>query len=324
MLRHRTGTAGCHAGGLAAARYFLGETLRPDNELLAKYYAGESVPHDLDGIEHLGRAIAAGDIAFSAAAAELVAAHGRMHGYPDDREGLETRITDLLLKAADRSDMRETLAVEGGTVARVREDLDPRLAERLGIDTARPLTQGELANLLAGARADGEAIEGKQIKRPMKSIAEVFGLDAAALPAPDAIDHVLAGRRADGDAPRSAEGNGEPLSEAVIDGARKRFLNAYGLPSGTELAPEHIEHMKAGPDCNRAVPGHRRRAAPPERGEGADLLYRLHLVRRQERVRGLGSGADRARARADPPGAPQVGGREHGLCGKVPRRDAQD
>ena len=246
MLRHRTGTAGCHAGGLAAARYFLGETLRPDNELLAKYYAGESVPHDLDGIEHLGRAIAAGDMAFSAAAAELVAAHGRMLGYPDDREGLETRITDLLLKAADRSDMRETLAVEGGTVARVREDLDPRLAERLGIDTARPLTQGELANLLAGARADGEAIEGKQIKRPMKSIAEVFGLDAAALPAPDAIDHVLAGRRADGDAPRSAEGNGEPLSDAVIDGARKRFLNAYGLPSGTELAPEHIAHMKAG------------------------------------------------------------------------------
>ena len=246
MFRHRTGTAGCHAGGVAAARYFLGETLRPDNERLAQYYAGESVPHDLDGIDHLGRAIKDGDIAFSAAAGELIAAHGRMFGYPDDIASLETRISDILVKAADRAEMRETLAAEGGTVARVREDLDPRLAERLGIDTARPLTQGELANLLSGTRTDGQAIEGKQIQRPGKSIVEVFGLDPAALPTPAAIDRILAGRRADGDAPRSAEGNGAPLSEAVIDGARKRFLNAYGLPSGTAPTPEHIAHMKAG------------------------------------------------------------------------------
>ena len=246
MFRHRTGTAGCKAGGLAAARYFLGETLRPDNDLLAQYYAGESVPQDLDGIDHLGRAIKDGDIGFSAAACELIAAHGRMFGYPDDIDGLETRISDILVKAADRAEMRETLAAEGGTVARIREDLDPRLAERLGIDIARPLTQGELANLLSGTRADGQAIEGKQIQRPTKSIAEVFGLDAAALPAPAAIDHILAGQRADGDVPRSAEGNGAPLSETVIDGARKRFLNAYGLPSGTKPTAEHIAHMKAG------------------------------------------------------------------------------
>ena len=36
------------------------------------------------------------------------------------------------------------------------------MATTLGIDTSRALTQGELAHLLAGARADVLAIEGKQ------------------------------------------------------------------------------------------------------------------------------------------------------------------
>jgi hypothetical protein len=246
VLRTRTGTAGSAAGATAAARYFLGETLKPENDVLARYYAGESIPHSLDGIDDLGRAIAAGELEFSDAADELVAAHGRLFGFPDDIEGLEARISDVLAQAAGRAEMREAVADQGGTVARVREDLDPRLAKRLGIDTTRPITQGELANLLSGARADGQAIEGKQVQRPMKSVVEVFGLDTAALPSPEVIDRVLAGRRADGDAPRSVQGNGEPLSDKVVDGARKRFLAAYGLPSNTELTPEHIGHMKAG------------------------------------------------------------------------------
>lgn len=246
MLRIRTGVAGSAAGAKAAAEYFLGETLKPENDALARYYAGESIPMSSDGIEALGQAIADGETSFSDAADELIAAHGRLFGYPEDMDALEDRITRILSDAATRADMREAVADEGGTVARVREDLDPRMARLLGIDTARQITKGELAHLLAGSRADGQAIEGKQIQRPTRSVAEVFGLSPDALPSADAIDRVLAGRRADGDAPRSAQGNGEPLSDKVIDGARKRFLAAYGLPSKAELTPDRIDHIKAG------------------------------------------------------------------------------
>ena len=138
----------------------------------------------------------------STALDQLLSAHGSMFGYPDDIESLEDRLSHYLLKAADRADAHEVVAAEGGTVARVREDLDPRLAERLGIDTSRPLTQGELAHLLAGARADGLAIEGKQVQKPMKSVAEVFGLTDRQMPTAEEIDHVIAGRRGDGEAPK--------------------------------------------------------------------------------------------------------------------------
>ena len=246
MFRYRAGTAGSGAGGAAAARYFLSETLRPENDLLAKYYAGETVPEYETGIDALGRGIADGTLSYGAVADELVLAHTRMFGWPEDVHALEDRIGKMLEDAATRADMRDAVAEAGGTVARLREDIDPRLATRLGIDTQRLLTQTELARLLSGVRADGEAIEGKQVQKPMRSIAEVFGLDPRRLPTPDEIDHVLAGRRGDGEAPRSAKGNGEPLAETVVQGARKRFLAAYELPSNTELAAEHIEQIKAG------------------------------------------------------------------------------
>jgi hypothetical protein len=239
VFRYRTGTAGSAAGAVAAAQYFLGETLRPENEMLARYYAGETVAPELDGIDGLGRAIVNGDVEFDDAADELLLAHERMFG-PGDTFDLAERIDGMLAKAMQRAEMREAVAGEGGSVARVREDLDPRLADRLGIDTARPITQAELAHLLAGARADGQAVADRQIQRPMKSVAEVFGLDPAALPTPEGIDHVLGGRRADGEAPRSAKGNGEPFSEQVVDGARKRFLTAYGLPANTELVSKPV------------------------------------------------------------------------------------
>ena len=245
MLRVRTGSAGSAAGAAAAARYFLGETLRPENEFLARYYAGESLPEPL-GMDDLGRAIAEGDTSFSDAAEELIAAHARLFGYPQDVWTLEDRISRLLNDAITRAEIGESLVQEGGTVARVREDMDPRLAQRLGIDMTRPITQSELSNLLYGARADGQAIDGKQIQKPMKSVAEIFGLEARALPSSEVIDRVLAGQRADGEAPRSSQGNGEPLSDKVIEGGRKRFLAAYGLPAGTELTADHINHLKAG------------------------------------------------------------------------------
>jgi hypothetical protein len=251
MLRVRSGIAGSAAGANAAARYFLSETLRPENEILARYYAGESISEEsIPGMDHLGRAVAAGDLEFSAALDELMSAHGRLFGFPQNVEGLEERLTEYLVKAAGRADKRETLAAEGGTVARVREDLDPRLAKRLGIDMSRPLTQAELGHLLAGERTDGQAIEGKQMQKPMKSVVEVFGLDAKGLPTPAEIDHVLAAQRVDGEAARSAQGNGEPIANTTVQGARKRFLGAYSLSSHTDLTPQHVDHIKAGRTAN--------------------------------------------------------------------------
>ncbi len=80
----------------------------------------------------------------------------------------------------------------------------------------------------------------------MRSVTEVFGLDERRLPTADEIDRVLAGQRVDGSAPRLGKGNGEPFSDATVQGARRRFLAAYDLPTDAELAPQHVENMKAG------------------------------------------------------------------------------
>jgi len=175
--------AGSAAGGAAAARYFTDETLKPENETMARYYAGETVPDYQTEVDHLGQSVAAGDMLFTDALDDLITSHAQLHGYPEDIDGLEERLTSKLLQAVDRADARD--AVAGGTVARVREDLDPQLAEKLGIDTSRQLTRSELAHLLSGLRADGEALPGRQLQKPMKSVAEVFGLDAKALPTAD-------------------------------------------------------------------------------------------------------------------------------------------
>ncbi len=165
MLRYRTGAAGSAAGAAAAAKYFLGETLQPENLALANYYGGETVAAPTNGMDALGAAIAASEVPFTEALNMLITAHGRLFGFPEDIDALDERLGNDLLEAADRAEMRALVASEGGTVARVREDLDPRLADRLGIDMTRAPTQKEVANLLAGARADGAAIEGKQVQR---------------------------------------------------------------------------------------------------------------------------------------------------------------
>lgn len=53
--------------------------------------------------------------------------------------------------------------VEGATTAIPRSDADPRLARLLGIDTARPPTEDELALLLSGARTDGAPVSGQRV-----------------------------------------------------------------------------------------------------------------------------------------------------------------
>ena len=106
-------------------------------------------------------------------------------------------------------------------------------------------TRQAITHLLSGLRADGEAIAGKQIQKPTRSVASVFGLDDDGLPSADAVEAILQGKRADGLAPMDA--TGQALSDTVVDGARKRFLAAYGV-SGREPTDEQIDAHQGRPD----------------------------------------------------------------------------
>ena len=134
---------------------------------------------------------------------------------------------------------------EGGTAAELRRDISPELATRLGItEPERPLTQDGIANLLNARRLDGNAIAGRKKHSPTRSIAEVFALDPKHPPTAEAIRNVLAGKRADGGTPQTASGNALPAE--TVEGARKRFKDAIGLPTHREASPEELAHLANG------------------------------------------------------------------------------
>jgi TrwC relaxase len=80
----------------------------------------------------------------------------------------------------------------------LRPDLAPALAERLGIDPSVALTEDAISHLFNARKADGNAIEGKRVNKPMRSLVETFGLDPVQRPEGEALANVLAGRRVDG------------------------------------------------------------------------------------------------------------------------------
>ena len=121
-------------------------------------------------------------------------------------------------------------------VAEPRRDMDPRLAALLGLDPNRAPSIGEIAQVLAGNRADGGRIPGKQVQRPTASLAEELGLDGTRAPTAAEIAEVLAGRRADGQA--------LPAERAA--GLRSRFLALYGVPKGKQPSPGQVAAMLAG------------------------------------------------------------------------------
>jgi hypothetical protein len=239
MLRYRTGVANSPAAGMAMAAYLSTERLQPENSVRARYYAGEVMPEPRTLIEQYGRLIAAGEMGVAEALDQLI---GReiAHGSGDPAK---ERLADQLRAAASRAEALATIADHGGTVAKVRPDLDPVLASRLGIDQSRPIMVGEIGNLLNGLRADGTAIKGKQVQSPMRSVAEIFGLDGKRLPTAAEVEHVLAGLTARGEAPAGAGGE---LPPEVVKGARGRFLAAYGAAFGHEPTVDEIEHLKGG------------------------------------------------------------------------------
>ena len=151
------------------------------------------------------------------------------------------------------------------TAAEPRRDTDPRLAALLGLDLARTATLAEVAQLLAGNRADGGAIPGKQVQRETRSLADELGLDPSRVPGAQEIDRVLAGCRAD---------DGRALPEGRAAGLQARLLALYGAGSGAardgdagyggaalspaKLSPAALAHVRAG----RRVDGEALRPGP--------------------------------------------------------------
>ena len=80
---------------------------------------------------------------------------------------------------------------QGVAVAEPRRDMDPRVAALLGIDPNRAPEADAIAQLLAGNRADGMPIPGKQVQRASESLAELLGLEPATLPRREQITHIL-------------------------------------------------------------------------------------------------------------------------------------
>ena len=132
-----------------------------------------------------------------------------------------------------------------GTVAELRPDISPALAARLGIaNPGRPLTQAGIANLLNATRLDGSAIAGRKKHTATRSVAEVFDLDPKQPASAKAIRNVLAGKRADGGMPQNAAG--KPLPAEIVEGARKRFKAALGIPAHREATAEELAHLQNG------------------------------------------------------------------------------
>jgi hypothetical protein len=131
------------------------------------------------------------------------------------------------------------------TLAEPRRDMDPQMAALLGWAPDRVPGVDAIAQLLAGNRADGAPIPGKQVQRASESLCDLLGLTAGTLPTPAQMACILDGQQADG----------SPLLEERSDTIRARFLELYGFdakrtPNATERA-----HLLAGRRADGAAPG---------------------------------------------------------------------
>jgi hypothetical protein len=106
--------------------------------------------------------------------------------------------------------------------------MNPALAGRLGIDTAKALTAAEIANLLNGQRADGGDIRGKQKQASTEGIGTIFGMDEGRMPTRAELENVLADRKVDGTA----------LPEAAAQRALRRFQAVLGAKNAALTAAQ--------------------------------------------------------------------------------------
>jgi len=147
--------------------------------------------------------------------------------YQDAERAADYRLAKVL-EAVERG-------LYGHSTAEPRRDMHPRLAALLGLDPHRAPTAEEIGHVLAGRRADGEEIAGRQRQRATVSLADALGLDPARAPTWDEVGQILDGRRADG---KAIQGPG-------TDTARHRFLALLGV-TAAEPDQDQARHLSAG------------------------------------------------------------------------------
>lgn len=269
MLTYRTGAAGAPSAARFMSEHLLQQTLPPEMAVMAEYYEQGVTPptpadaaasryghHSVAGslpngvtldelvqIEILrlaesalnsdGGAIAGDELALRAIGAfEAAGLVGR-----DDalaclgRFGVIVDLKRLDAVIADASRDRDY----SSATAVPRRDMNPALAQRLGINTRRGLTQREMAFLLNGQRADGDEIVGRTKRATTLSLGNIFQLDHRRKPTRAQLDRVLAGQTVDG----------VPLPAGEAEKAVRRLLVVLGVKSGAPLAEEH-ENILAG------------------------------------------------------------------------------
>ena len=188
--------------------------------------AGRSLTRDEVTIRALGAFVAAGMVKRDEAVASL-----RRTGHDQagqNGQGAGERLDRATEQARTGKDYSSATATP-------RRDMNPALAERLGIDTTKALTAAEIANLLNGQRADGGDIKGKHRRSATEGVGTLFGMDAGRMPTRAELENVLAGRKADGTA----------LPTRAAQRAVRRFQAVLGAKHA-ELTAEQRENILSG------------------------------------------------------------------------------
>jgi len=186
MLTFRAGAALSTGSATKMADHLMTQTLPATAQDLALYYQRGMTYQD--GMWQPGGAIIARADSHAVTAAGI-----QRDGSADVGAGVAEAGP---VPASD--DPRAGDVVRPGMIPEPRRDMDPRLADLLAIDLTRPVTRDEIAHLLAGQRADGARITGKQYQRGTEALADVFGLDPMRVPTRAELANILAGQRADG------------------------------------------------------------------------------------------------------------------------------
>ncbi len=226
----------------AAARYAseVKDSRLPSGELLDLLVMREA-DRLADSLSEASGAAIARDGLYVRAAGALVAAGLVERGdaiasikrLGDSEPGAEGGTIDERLDSAIAE--AKTAKDYSSATATPRRDMRPALAQHLGINTAKTLTSGEVANLLNGQRADGRDIDGKTKRGATEAIGSIFGMDDSRIPTPEELENVLAGRKA----------NGTALPPDVAERAIRRFQSVLGAKNA-DLTQEQREEILSG------------------------------------------------------------------------------
>lgn len=170
----------------------------------------------------------------------------------EDPEALEVRAQEMLDAALDRRldpGLPEQAGPEPGVAPPVR-GMDPKIAEALGVEPHRPLTETELATVMAGRRADGGDLpEAPGPKRQVAYVEMVWSAPKSVSVA-YALAETDAERRAIVEAHRDAVEAGFAAAMDKVGNARRGAELRRGRG---HVAAFHLEHYSSRPTAELAA-----------------------------------------------------------------------